>query len=174
MGLSRETVPDIDTLQIVTEIAQALVALVEKPGIIAQAARDAYALPEQEIAKASAARADIKANQDLVAQNQKILEETKAERIRCGDQKAELARIQKTIDAQQSQLNKDLQALKDSQTENNAFRKQIDAREDGIRLKESSLSARIEELDAREASLNAYESSRKVRAAPVKELTAGL
>jgi chromosome segregation ATPase len=163
----------LTAIQVVTDFVEAFKAVAANPNI-EQLARDAFALPEREQAKAEEARkaiadnqavlADIKKQQDVISGLQaeldakKTVNETQLRKIEEGNSR---------LDTRESEL--------DDQADTQAKRaKELDQKQRELDAGISKLTQGNADLDARQREIDAYELDLKNRAAKLQELTKGL
>lgn len=174
MGLSREDTPRLDTLKAAIDLTQAISALIANPKILKDAVADVYGLSEQEQKKAEAAKADIKANQDVLLENKKLLASIEEEQDNLDVRSGEIQKISAALDARQNQINKDNEAMKTAQNDNVAKANELNTIAKNLADKEAALIAKETALNERQTKNEEYENSLKERAAQFRELTAGL
>lgn len=174
MGLSRDDTPRMDTLQAAIDLAGALKALIANPKVLEQAAKDAYALSEQEQKRAESARENIKEYQDAIAEQRRNDIALDKKSALLDDRAKDIAAKEVAIAASQSVLNKNIAAYQDDNAKLTQLKAQLDVRETATAQKEAALATREAALNAREAKVDNFEDSLKEKAEKLRTITEGL
>jgi uncharacterized protein (DUF3084 family) len=173
MALSNTPKETLDTHQILLDIAQGLKSLQERPDF-ASLAKEAYALPAAEAAKAQEARRSIAQYQALVDEHKGLLADIAKGRAELDDQSLLLRKEQdklreytKSLDARDREVAAGLKKLAADALALDERAKRMDARQADIGRQEESLAARRREIDD-------YEAGLKARAEELRKLAGAL
>lgn len=131
MGLSRIDEPLVTTYQVIIELARGLKALADDPKALEKAAKDAYALPEEEQRKADEARQKIAEYTTLLSQNKTKI--------------AEYESLIKHNDEQIDYLEQQQKSLKDQQDKLTATEVSIDKKTRSLNEREAAFAQVIEQ-----------------------------
>lgn len=173
MGLTNERPVDtIKAIQVMVEISRA-VELFKEYGL-EKLVKDAYALPESEMARVDKARTDFMANQTVLADIKKA--------------QAVLDNTQIEIDEQQADIKKKQQAVIEGNAANETRKRELEKQAGDLTQREKDLKRGLDDLagghqrlkdenadlDKRRKDVDAYELALKDKAAQLQALTKGM
>jgi len=174
MGLSNSPKEVLTTAQVILELATVLKEITSNPKVFEKLAKDAYGLPEAEIAKAEEARASISEYTALVAKKEKLEAELIAQQdnidLRVGE--LEVA-AEKRKEADKKLVERRAEILK-REKELDIIDKAQSTRETALNAREAKLTADIAALATERADFEAAKEASKQRAEEIKRLSEGL
>lgn len=172
MALSNTPKDTITTVQVLLDIAEALKKVVS--GDLGQLAKDAYALPQQEEARAVSARADIAANQAVLAEIKKKEADLEKLQLSLDEKKAEIGLALRSIEQGNRQLDMREKSLNESGDQQKEEARRLAQAQAEIASASKKLTADQSALEIKQQEIDSREAILKEKAAQLQLLTKGL
>lgn len=174
MGLSNSPKETVTAIQVLLEIAESVRILTDDPKSLEKLIVMAYALPEQEQAKAETARQSIETYQNLVAEQKNNLAALERKASELASEKSSIDTQTEALSKKQTMLESAKNDLETSTLELRSGQKELETERFKLEAEKQKNIEFRNTLDARDKQISAYELSLRTKADQLRVLTEGL